>query len=292
VSHAQLKVMHAILACRTAALGGFVARCENPECAYTVSRTAVVAIVPARSARAVKPLPGWGSARPSCCRFRISILFTLPAEIGAIAYQNKAEIYGLLFKAASETMLTIAHDPKHLGAKTGITAVLHTWGSAMTHHPHVHMIVTGGGISPDGSRCIASRPDYLVPVEVLSSLPGPHAGDADRCSCRRPPQVLRQVPASCRHAVLQGLSRPSVDDGLVCLRQAPVRRTAERRPGATALAGDATQRFVAENEIALAAILERTLADYKQARLTLHASAANSRVSPCAVSAMPRNTDD
>src|SRR5215470_4030245 len=83
VSHAQLKVMHAILACRTAALGGFVARCENPECAHTVSRTAVVAIVPARSARAVKPLPGWGSARPSCCRFRISILFTLPAEIGA-----------------------------------------------------------------------------------------------------------------------------------------------------------------------------------------------------------------
>src|SRR5262249_37024230 len=95
---------------------------------------------------------------------------TLPAEIGAIGYQNKAEIYGLLFKAASETMLTIANDPEHLGAKIGITAVLHTWGSAITHHPHVHMIVTGGGISPDGSRWIASRPDYLVPVEVLSSL--------------------------------------------------------------------------------------------------------------------------
>jgi Putative transposase len=98
------------------------------------------------------------------------IVFTLPAEIAAIAYQNKAVIYALLFKAASETMLTIAADPKHLGAKIGITAVLHTWGSAMTHHPHVHMIVTGGGVSPDGSRWIASRPDYLVPVEVLSAL--------------------------------------------------------------------------------------------------------------------------
>src|SRR5262245_52654319 len=98
------------------------------------------------------------------------IVFTLPAEIGAIAYQNKAVIYDLLFKAASDTMLTIAADAEHLGAKIGITAVLHTWGSAMTHHPHVHMIVTGGGISPDGSRWIASRPDYLVPVEVLSSL--------------------------------------------------------------------------------------------------------------------------
>jgi Putative transposase len=98
------------------------------------------------------------------------VVFTLPAEIGAIAYQNKASIYALLFKAASDTMLTIAADPKHLGAKIGITAVLHTWGSAMTHHPHVHMIVTGGGISPDRSRWIASRPDYLVPVEVLSAL--------------------------------------------------------------------------------------------------------------------------
>src|SRR5262249_26028318 len=98
------------------------------------------------------------------------IVFTLPAEIGAIAYQNKALIYDLLFKASSDTMLTIAADPEHLGAKIGITAVLHTWGSAMTHHLHVHMIVTGGGISPDGSRWIASRRNYLVPVEVLSSL--------------------------------------------------------------------------------------------------------------------------
>ncbi len=98
------------------------------------------------------------------------IVFTLPAAIGDIAYQNKKAIYDLLFKAAAETMLTIASDPKHLGARIAITAVLHTWGSAMTHHPHVHMIVPGGGLSPDGSRWIATRPDFFLPVLVLSRL--------------------------------------------------------------------------------------------------------------------------
>ena len=98
------------------------------------------------------------------------VVFTLPAEIGAIAYHNKAVIYDLLFKASSETMLTIAADPKHLGAKIGIVAVLHTWGSAMTHHPHVHMIVPGGGFSLDGTRWIATKPDFLLPVLVLSQL--------------------------------------------------------------------------------------------------------------------------
>ncbi|NEJ11053.1 IS91 family transposase, partial [Rhizobium leguminosarum] len=87
-----------------------------------------------------------------------------------IAFQNKALVYDLLFKAASETMLTIAADRKHLGARIGITAVLHTWGSAMTHHPHVHMIVPGGGITPDGSRWISSRPAFLLPVRVLGKL--------------------------------------------------------------------------------------------------------------------------
>ena len=98
------------------------------------------------------------------------VVFTLPSAIGDIAYQNKAVIYDLLFKASSETMLTIAADPKHLGAKIGFTSVLHTWGSAMTHHPHVHMIVPGGGISLDGTRWIACRPNYLLPVKVLSRL--------------------------------------------------------------------------------------------------------------------------
>ena len=98
------------------------------------------------------------------------VVFTLPAEIADIAWQNKAVVYDLLFRAASETMLTIAADPKHLGARIGITAVLHTWGSAMTHHPHVHMIVPGGGIALDGTRWISSRPAFLLPVRVLGAL--------------------------------------------------------------------------------------------------------------------------
>ena len=171
VSHAQLKVMSAIETCRTAALGGYVARCENTQCAHTV-----IAYCSCRNRHCPKCQ---GSQALTWMEKRkaellevpyFHLVFTLPAEIGAIAYQNKAEIYALLFKASSETMLTIAADPKHLGATIGITAVLHTWGSAMTHHPHVHMIVTGGGISHDGSRWIPSRPDYLVPVEVLSAL--------------------------------------------------------------------------------------------------------------------------
>ncbi|MEH2611798.1 hypothetical protein V1293_004087 [Bradyrhizobium sp. AZCC 1693] len=98
------------------------------------------------------------------------MVFTLPAPIADIAYQNKAVIYDILFKVSAETMLTIAADPKHLGARIGITSVLHTWGSAMTHHPHVHMIVPGGGISPDGSRWVACRPGFFLPVRVLSRL--------------------------------------------------------------------------------------------------------------------------
>ena len=98
------------------------------------------------------------------------VVFTLPAAIADIAYHNKAAIYDLLFKASAETLITIAADPKHLGAKVAITSVLHTWGSAMTHHPHVHMIVPGGGLSPDGSTWIACRPNYFLTVEVLSAL--------------------------------------------------------------------------------------------------------------------------
>jgi hypothetical protein len=169
VSHPQLKVMSAIESCRTAALGGYVARCENVECAHTV-----IAYCSCRNRHCPKcqgsQALAWMEERKAELLEVPYIVFTLPAEIGTIAYQNKAVIYALLFKAASETMLTIAADPKHLGAKIGIAAVLHTWGSAMTHHPHVHMIVTGGGISPDASQWIPSRPDYLLPVEVLSAL--------------------------------------------------------------------------------------------------------------------------
>src|SRR5690348_11318459 len=98
------------------------------------------------------------------------VVFTLPAEIADVAFQNKAVVYDLLFQAASETMLRIAADPKHLGARIGITAVLHTWGSALTHHPHVHLVVPGGGIALDGQRWISSRPAFLLPVRVLGKL--------------------------------------------------------------------------------------------------------------------------
>ena len=98
------------------------------------------------------------------------VVYTVPAPIADIAYQNKRAIYDLLMRAAAETTLTIAADPRHLGARIGITAVLHTWGSALTHHPHVHMIVPSGGLSEDGGRWISSRPGFLVPVRVLSRL--------------------------------------------------------------------------------------------------------------------------
>ena len=97
-------------------------------------------------------------------------MFSLPAEVADIAAQNKAAVYDLLFRAASQTMLIIAADPRHLGARIGITAVLHSWGSALTHHPHIHMIVPGGGISLDGQRWVSSRPAFLLPVRVLGKL--------------------------------------------------------------------------------------------------------------------------
>jgi len=98
------------------------------------------------------------------------VVFTVPAEIADIAFHNKAAAYDLLFRAASETMLVIAADPRHLGARIGITAVLHSWGSAMTHHPHIHMIVPAGGMSLDGERWVSSRAGFLLPVRVLAKL--------------------------------------------------------------------------------------------------------------------------
>lgn len=169
LSLGQLKAMAAIEACRTAELGGHVAVCED--CGHTViaynscgnrhcpkcQGAAARAWLEDREAELL-PLPYY------------HVVFTLPSAFGAIAWQNKAEVYGLLFKAASETMLTIAADKKHLGARIGITAVLHTWGSALTHHPHVHMIVPGGGLSLDGMRFIPCRRGFFLPVRVLSRL--------------------------------------------------------------------------------------------------------------------------
>jgi predicted Zn-ribbon and HTH transcriptional regulator len=169
VSLDQLKVMAAIENCRTAALGGHVARCED--CAYTTFayNSCRNRHCPKCQGAAAKE---WLAAREADLLPvpYYHVVFTLPAPIADIGYQNKAVIYDLLFKVSAETMLTIAADPQHLGAKIGMTSVLHTWGSALTHHPHVHMIVPGGGISLDGSRWISCRPGFLLPVRVLSRL--------------------------------------------------------------------------------------------------------------------------
>ncbi|RYY24590.1 MAG: IS91 family transposase [Sphingomonadales bacterium] len=165
----QLKIMSAIEQCRTAAMGGHVEACTGcghwriaynscrnrhcPKCQGVAARTWL-------AEREADLLPvGY-----------FHVVFTLPAEIAAIAFQNKALVYDLLFRTASETMQIIAADPRHLGARIGITAVLHSWGSALTHHPHIHMIVPGGGISLDGERWISTRPAFLLPVRVLGAL--------------------------------------------------------------------------------------------------------------------------
>ena len=169
LSLGQLKVMAAIERCRTAALGGHVAaceRCEHVQVAYNSCRNRHCPKCQGAAARAwlaerqaeLLPVPYY------------HLVFTLPAAIADIAYQNKAVVYDLLFRAASETLLTIAADPKHLGARIGFTAVLHTWGSALTHHPHLHIIVPGGGISPDGPRWVSCRRGFFLPVRVLSTL--------------------------------------------------------------------------------------------------------------------------
>ena len=169
VSLGQLKVMSAIESCRTAALGGHVARCED--CSHTL-----IAYNSCRNRHCPKcqgaAAREWLAAREAELLPvpYYHVVFTLPAPIADIAYQNKAVIYDLLFKVSAETLLTIAADPKHLGARIGITSVLHTWGSALTHHPHVHMIVPGGGISPDSSRWVSCRPGFFLPVRVLSRL--------------------------------------------------------------------------------------------------------------------------
>jgi hypothetical protein len=169
LSLAQLKVMSAIEQCRSAALGGHVLRCEGcgaDQIAYNSCRNRHCPKCQSAAARR------WLEARQAdlLSVAYYHVVFTLPAPIAAIAYQNKAAIYGLLFDVAAETLCTIAADPKHLGARIGVTLVLHTWGSALTHHPHVHGIVPGGGLSADDARWIGCRPGFLLSVRVLSRL--------------------------------------------------------------------------------------------------------------------------
>src|SRR4051794_35981631 len=169
LSRGQLKVISAIRACRTAALGGHVVRCEtcdHVEIAYNSCRNRHCPKCQGQIARAwlaerqadLLPVPYY------------HVVFTLPAPVAPIAFQNKAVVYDLLFRTAANTLLTIAADPRHLGPGTALPAVLHTWGSALTHPPHVHIVVPGGGLAPDGSRWIACRPGFFLPVRVLSRL--------------------------------------------------------------------------------------------------------------------------
>jgi Transposase zinc-binding domain/Putative transposase len=188
VSLDALKVMSAIERCRTAALGGHVARCED--CAHTV-----IAYNSCRNRHCPKcqgaAAREWLSEREAELLPvpYYHVVFTLPAAVADIAYQNKAVIYDLLFKAAAESVLRIAADPKHLGARIGITAVLHTWGSALTHHPHIHMIVPGGGIALDGRHWVA------VPAQLLSAgaralAPVPPAVPGDARHVERHTQII------------------------------------------------------------------------------------------------------
>jgi hypothetical protein len=171
ISLEQLKVMSAIERCRTAALGGFVARCENEKCGHTVIAYCSCGDrhCPKCQAAASREWLAEREAELLPVDY-FHIVYTLPALLRNIAYQNKRVIYGLLMKASAKATLKIAADPKHLGARIGIIAVLHTWGSALIHHPHVHMIVPGGGLSEDGSRWVSCRPRFLVDVKVLSRL--------------------------------------------------------------------------------------------------------------------------
>ena len=169
VSLGQLKVMSAIERCRTAALGGHVAQCEDcshTRVSYNSCRNRHCPKCQGAAAR------DWLAAREAELLpvGYFHIVFTLPAAVADIAYHNKRLVYDLLMRVSAETMLTIATDPKHLGASIGITSVLHTWGSAMTHHPHVHMIVPGGGIARDGERWVACRSGFFLPVRVLARL--------------------------------------------------------------------------------------------------------------------------
>lgn len=169
VSLSQLKVMSSIEACRTEALGGHVGactKCDHHHIAYNSCKNRHCPKCQGPAAR------DWMAARSEDLLpvEYFHLVFSLPAEIARIAYWNKRAVYGLLFRVSAKTVTTIADDPKRMGARVGMTSVLHTWGSALTHHPHVHMIVPGGGLSKDGNRWVACKPGFFLHVRVLSRL--------------------------------------------------------------------------------------------------------------------------
>ena len=169
LSTAQRRIMTAIQRCRTAALGGHVEQCDacghqricynscrNRHCPKCQSLARAEWLEDRRSELLTTPY--------------FHVVFTVPQEIAAIAHCNKGPVYNILFHAAAETLQTIAADPKHLGAELGFFAVLHTWGQTLLHHPHLHCVVTGGGLSADGSRWITCRPNFFLPIRVLARL--------------------------------------------------------------------------------------------------------------------------
>jgi hypothetical protein len=169
LSGGQRRAMNAIERCRSAALGGHLERCDScghERIAYNSCRN--------RHCPKCQSL-----ARAQWLKNRqaellpveyFHVVFTVPEPIAAVAYQNKKVVYGILFRAAGETLRTVAADPKHLGAEIGFIAVLHTWGQNLLHHPHLHCLVPGGGLAPDANRWIACRPGFFLPVRVLSRL--------------------------------------------------------------------------------------------------------------------------
>jgi hypothetical protein len=169
MSTAQRRVMTAVEVCRTAALGGHVEECDacgHQRISYCSCRN--------RHCPKCQSLARaeWIQRRQAellDCQY-FHVVFTVPEEIAAIACQNKEAVYGILFRAAAQTLRTIAADPQHLGAEIGFFAVLHTWGQNLLHHPHLHCVVAGGGLSPDGTRWISCRPGFFLPVRVLSHL--------------------------------------------------------------------------------------------------------------------------
>lgn len=169
LSLGQLKVMSAIESCRTEVLGGHRLRCEPCDDNLIAYNSCRNRHCPKCQSSVAKRWLADRQADLLAVEY-YHVVFTLPAQIADIAYQNKAVIYDLLFRASAETLTTIAADPKHLGARLGFTSVLHTWGSALTHHPHVHCIVPGGGLSLEGERWIPCKPGFFLPVRVLSRL--------------------------------------------------------------------------------------------------------------------------
>ena len=171
LSSAQRRIMSAIEVCRTAALGGHVEECDNEAC-----RHQRISYNSCRNRHCPKcqslARAEWIEDREAevlDCEY-FHVVFTVPEEIAAIAYQNKKMVYGILFQAAAETLRTIAADSEHLGAEIGFFGVLHTWGQNLLHHPHLHFVVAGGGIAPEGDRWIFCRSGFFMPVRVLSRL--------------------------------------------------------------------------------------------------------------------------